>query len=176
MLFLLLIALAQQQPRYDFLVSGGRVLDGTGAPAFRADVAIKGDRIAVVSRTPLSPAAASHVIDASNRIVAPGFIDLHAHNEAIFTLPAAESRVRQGVTTTLGGPDGGGPSPFGEYLDRVAKLPLGINLAWLVGFGTVRERVLGQSDRAPTAEELAKMKWMVGEAMHEGAFGMSTGL
>ena len=175
---LLLAALAffQQQPKYDLLITGGSVLDGTGAPAFRADVAVKGDRIVAISRTPLPPGDAARVIDAAGKVISPGFIDLHAHNEGIFRMPDAESRVRQGVTTTLGGPDGGGPSPFGQYVDSVAKLKLGINVAWLVGFGTIRERVLGESNRAPTAAELAKMKWMVGEAMHEGAFGISTGL
>ncbi|HEV8149741.1 MAG TPA: amidohydrolase family protein, partial [Gemmatimonadales bacterium] len=180
MSLLLLALLTTQQPKpephYDLLISGGMVLDGSGAPAFRADVAVKGDRITAVSRTPLAAGDAARVIDAAGKVVSPGFIDLHAHNEAIFRMPDAESRVRQGVTTTLGGPDGGGPSPFGRYVDSVATLKLGINLAWLTGFGTIRERVLGQSDRAPTPEDLAKMKWMVGEAMHEGAFGMSTGL
>jgi N-acyl-D-aspartate/D-glutamate deacylase len=109
-------------------------------------------------------------------MVSPGFIDLHAHNEPIFSLPDAESRVRQGVTTTLGGPDGGGPWPFGEYLARAEKLPLGINVGWLVGFGSIRQAVLGRSSRAPSAEELARMQQMVGEAMHQGAFGISTGL
>ena len=172
-----LTALQQQPPpRYDLLITGGSVIDGTGAPGFRADVAIKGDRIVAISRTPLAASDAARVIDATGKVVSPGFIDLHAHNEAILRMPDAESRVRQGVTTALGGPDGGGPSPFGQYVDSAARLKLGINAAWLVGFGTIRQRVLGQSDRAPTAEELAKMKWMVGEAMHEGAFGISTGL
>ncbi len=109
-------------------------------------------------------------------MVSPGFIDLHAHNEAILQMPDAESRVRQGVTTALGGPDGGGPYPFGDYLAKVEKLPLGINAPFLVGFGTIRQDVLGRSDRAPNEKELARMQRMVGEAMHEGAFGISTGL
>jgi dihydroorotase/N-acyl-D-amino-acid deacylase len=180
MSFLLLTALvvasAQQAPRYDLLISGGMVLDGTGSPAVRADVAVKGDKIVAVSRAPISRGSAARVIDAAGKTVSPGFIDLHAHNEAIFRMPDAESRVRQGVTTTLGGPDGGGPSPFGPYVDSVGKLKLGINVAWLVGFGTIRQRVLGESARAPNPEELARMERMVGEAMHEGAFGISTGL
>ena len=176
LLTLAVLALSQQQPKYDLLISGGTVLDGTGAAGFRADVAVKGDRIVAISRTPLAGGDAARTIDAAGKVVSPGFIDLHAHNEAIFTLPAEEGRVRQGVTTTLGGPDGGGPYPFGAYLDRVAKLKLGTNVAWLVGFGTIRQEVLGRSARAPTSAELARMKWMVSEAMHEGAFGISTGL
>ena len=176
LLLFALLTVTQQQPKYDLLITGGTIIDGTGAPGFRADVAVKGDRIVAVSRTPIPATDAARTIDATGKVVSPGFIDLHAHNEGILRMPDAESRVRQGVTTTLGGPDGGGPSPFGEYLDRVGKLKLGINVAWLVGFGTIRERVLGQSDRAPNAAELARMKQMVGEAMHEGAFGISTGL
>jgi dihydroorotase/N-acyl-D-amino-acid deacylase len=177
-LFLLaaLLTPIQQQPAYDLLITGGMVLDGTGAPAFRADVAVKGDRIVAVSRTAIPRTRAAKVLDAAGLTVSPGFIDLHAHNEPIFRYPDAESRVRQGVTTTLGGPDGGGPYPFGAYLDRAEKLPLGINSGWLVGFGSVRQAVLGRSARAPAAEELARMQHMVGEAMHEGAFGISTGL
>ena len=172
----LLVLFPQQAPRYDVVIAGGMVLDGTGAPAFRADLAIKGDRIVLVSRTPIPPGSAARVIDARNRVVSPGFIDLHAHNEAILQMPDAESRVRQGVTTALGGPDGGGPYPFGEYLAKVEKLPLGINAPFLVGFGTIRQQVLGRSDRAPDEKELARMQQMVGEAMHEGAYGISTGL
>jgi len=166
----------QPQPRYDLVISGGMVIDGTGAPGFRADVAVKGDRIVAVSRAAIPRATAARVIDASGKVVSPGFIDLHAHNEAILQMPDAESRVRQGVTTTLGGPDGGGPYPFGQYLDSVSKRALGINVAWLVGFGTIRQRVLGRSNHAPTADELARMQRMVGVAMHEGVFGISTGL
>jgi N-acyl-D-amino-acid deacylase len=179
MTLLLLAALLssmQQRPEYDLLIAGGVVLDGTGSPAFRADVAVKGDRIAAVSRTAILRSRAAKVLDATGLTVSPGFIDLHAHNEPIFSYPDAQSRVRQGVTTTLGGPDGGGPYPFGAYLDRVEKLPLGINSGWLVGFGSIRQAVLGQSPRAPNAEELARMQRMVGEAMHQGAFGISTGL
>jgi len=171
-----LLAPIQQPPAYDLLITGGMVLDGTGAPGFRADVAVKGDRIVAVSRTAIPRTRAAKVLDAAGLTVSPGFIDLHAHNEPIFRYPDAESRVRQGVTTTLGGPDGGGPYPFGAYLDRAEKLPLGINSGWLVGFGSIRQAVLGRSARAPSAEELERMQRMVGEAMHEGAFGISTGL
>lgn len=176
LLLVLQVSAPPQRPAYDLIISGGRLLDGTGAPAYRADVAVTGDRIVAVSRTPIPPASAVRVIRAAGRVVAPGFIDLHAHDEPIFDLPAAESRVRQGVTTTLAGPDGGGPALFGPYLERAEKLQLGINIGWLVGFGSVRQAVLGRSDRAPTPDQLAAMKELVGRAMHEGAFGISTGL
>ncbi|HEX7023204.1 MAG TPA: amidohydrolase family protein, partial [Gemmatimonadales bacterium] len=171
-----LLLVQQQPPTYDLLITGGMVLDGTGAPAVRADVAVKGDRIVAVSRTAIPRNRAARVIDAAGRTVSPGFIDIHAHDEAIFRMPGAENRVRQGVTTTLAGPDGGGPSPFGDYATRAEQLKLGINIGWLTGFGTIRQAVLGRSARAPTAEELTRMQRMVGEAMHDGAFGISTGL
>src|SRR3712207_5848642 len=90
---------------YDLLITGGTVIDGTGATRFRADVAVNGDRIVLVSRAPVARERARRVIDATDRVVAPGFIDLHAHLEPLPELPGAESAVRQGVTTAVGGPD-----------------------------------------------------------------------
>ena len=169
-------ALAGQTPSYDVLISGGTVIDGSGSPGFRADVAITGGRIVAVSRTPLAAGTARRVIDARGLIVAPGFIDLHAHLDPILQMPDAESHVRQGVTLALGGPDGGGPYPFGAYLDSVASRPLGMNVAFLAGHNTIRRRVMGTANRAPTPDELQRMRQMVAEAMGQGAFGLSTGL
>src|SRR5688500_3658839 len=115
---LLLLSLAashpaqSQQPRFDILITGGSVLDGTGSPARRADIAIKGDRIAAISATPIPRAQAARVIDATGKTVTPGFIDMHAHLDPLLRLPLAESALRQGVTTSLGGPDGGSPLPL----------------------------------------------------------------
>lgn len=162
--------------RYDILIAGGTVIDGTGAARYSADVALRGDRIVAVSRTPLPRNRAARVIDATGLIVAPGFIDLHAHLEPLLTQPDAESAVRQGVTLALGGPDGGGPWPFADYLSRAQKAGLGINVAFLAGHNTIRQRVMGLANRAPTAEELRTMQSMVAQAMGEGAFGLSTGL
>ncbi len=162
--------------RWDVLIAGGTVVDGTGAPGFRADVAVRGDRIVRISRRPLSAARADRVIDATGLVVAPGFIDLHAHIERLLTLSAAESKVRDGVTLALGGPDGGGPWPFGRYLDSAAASPLGINVAFLVGHNSVRRGAMGRANRAPTDAELARMRGMVAEAMGQGAYGFSTGL
>ena len=161
---------------YDVLIAGGTVVDGTGGPGYVADVAVRGDRIVGVSRTPLDPASARRVIDAPGRVVAPGFIDLHAHLEPLLSLPGAESAVRQGVTTALGGPDGGGPWPMGRYLDSAAAGGVGINVAFLVGHNTIRRSVMGMADRAPTPGELDRMRQMVTRAMGEGAWGLSTGL
>lgn len=171
-------AQAQQSDtaRYDVLIAGGMVIDGTGAARFRADVAVRGDRIVAVSRDALPRNRAARVIDATGRIVAPGFIDLHAHLEPLPNQPDAESAVRQGVTLALGGPDGGGPWPFAAYLARLQPLGLGINVAYLAGHNSIRQRVMGLADRAPTPDELRTMQRMVAQAMGEGAFGLSTGL
>jgi N-acyl-D-amino-acid deacylase len=168
--------LAAQAGRYDVLITGGTVVDGTGAARFRADVAIRSGRIVRVARDPLAPASAARVIDARGRVVAPGFIDMHAHLDPLLRLPGAESMARQGVTTALGGPDGGSPFPLGRYLDSAQTLGLGINVAFLIGHNTIRERVMGLANRAPTAPELERMKQMVARGMRDGAFGLSTGL
>ena len=167
---------AQRPARYDILIVGGTVVDGTGGARFVADVAVRGDRIAAVSRTPLPRADARRVIDAAGRIVAPGFIDLHAHLEPLPELPGAQSAVTQGVTTALGGPDGTSPWPFAAYLGARERQRIGINVAYLVGHNSVRRSVMGDAARAPTAGELARMRGMVARAMGEGAFGISTGL
>ncbi|HEU4628737.1 MAG TPA: amidohydrolase family protein [Gemmatimonadaceae bacterium] len=161
---------------YDVLITGGTVLDGTGTPGVRADVAVRGDRIVRVSTTPLSRDSAARVIDARGLVVAPGFIDLHAHLDPLLRLPDAESAVRQGVTTALGGPDGSAPLPLDRYLDSARTLGVGMNVAFLTGHNTIRRRVMGMADRAPTADELARMQRMVAEAMGQGAWGLSTGL
>ena len=152
------------------------MLDGTGAPGVRADVAIRGDRVVAVSRTPLPRVGARRVLDAAGRVVAPGFIDLHAHLETLLQMPLAESALRQGVTTALGGPDGGSPLPLAPYMDSVRAATIGPNVAYLVGHNDVRRAVLDMSDRAPTAAELARMQALVAGAMGDGAFGLSTGL
>ena len=165
-----------QPPRYDVLIVDGTVFDGSGAAGVRADVALSGGRIVRVSRTPLNRASATRVINARGLIVAPGFIDLHAHLEPLLQLPSAESHVRQGVTLALGGPDGGGPWPLAAYLDSADHAPLGMNVAYLTGHNSIRKQVMGTENRAPTAAELARMQRMVAQAMSEGAFGLSTGL
>src|SRR5437868_13365168 len=117
--------------RWDILITNGTVIDGTGAPGYRADVALRGDRIVRIARG-LPAERAARVIDATGLVVAPGFIDLHAHIERLLAMPDAASKVRDGVTLALGGPDGGGPWPFAAYLDSAARAPLGINVAWQV--------------------------------------------
>lgn len=161
-------------PRMDLLVRNGKVIDGSGNQAIKADLAIKNDRIVAVG--PALKFKARRTIDANGLWVSPGFIDVHAHLEPLTMMPDAESHVRQGVTTALGGPDGGGPLPLGDYLDELAEQGIGLNVGYLVGHNTVRNHVMGLINREPTAEELAEMKSWIQRSMDEGAFGISTGL
>lgn len=178
---LLLVSLSaacapQDEGPWDLIVAGGTVLDGTGSTAVAADVAVRAGVIARISEEPLDREQAERVIDARGLVVAPGFIDVHAHLDPLLDLPGAESHVRQGVTTALGGPDGGGPWPFATYLDSAEALGMGMNVAFLAGHNTIRRNVMGSADRAPTDDELTRMRDMVATAMGEGAFGLSTGL
>ncbi len=168
--------LAAQAPEWTLLIRNGSVIDGSGAARYRADLAIAGDRIVALSRTPLDARRAARVVDAEGLIVAPGFIDLHAHLEPLLQRPDAKSHVTQGVTLALGGPDGSGPFPLAAYLDSAQAKGLGMNVAYLVGHNTVRRMVMGTADRAPTAEELARMTQLIRRGMGDGAFGISTGL
>ena len=171
--FLLMIGCATSE-EFDVLILNGTVYDGSLDDPAMMDVGIRNDEIVAVGS--LTNKTASKVIDATGLAVAPGFIDLHAHLEPIFEIPDCESHIRQGVTTSLGGPDGRGPVPFGAYIDSLASVGVGMNVGFLVGHNTVRQRVMNLDNRAPTAEELDQMKILVSQAMDEGAFGISTGL
>ena len=162
--------------RYDILITGGTVVDGTGRAGYPADVALRGDRIVRISRRSLDPASAARVVDARGLVVAPGFIDTHAHIEPLLRMRGAESSVRQGVTSIFGGQDGDSPWPLAAAYDSVDAGGAGLNVGYLVGHGTIREQVIGMADRAPTPEELARMRALVAQGMHEGAWGLSTGL
>jgi N-acyl-D-amino-acid deacylase len=161
---------------FTWLVRGGTVVDGTGAAPYRADVALAGDRIAVVSPTPIHPALAQHVIDATGLIVAPGFIDAHAHVENLSNQPLAENFLRQGVTTVWYAADGGQPWPLRAEIDTLQRTRHAPNIIFFAGHNTIRRAVMGTANRAPTAAELEQMKAHVAEAMQAGAFGLTTGL
>ena len=170
-----LVATPATASEYDLVLRNARVVDGTGAPWFRADVALNGDTIAAVG--PSLGGTGRREIDVGGQVVAPGFIDLHTHaRRGIFEVPTADNYVLQGVTTLFEGQDGDSPLPIDELLTRVAALPPAVNFATFVGHGSVRDAVLGREDRLPTAEELARMIAIVEESMHDGAFGLSTGL
>ena len=166
---------AQQEDRFDLLIRNGRVVDGTGNPWVRADVAVRGDRIARIGHLP--DAAAVRTIDAEGLVVAPGFVDPHTHAvRGIFDVPTADNYLLQGVTTLTEGNDGSSPWPIGGHLDRIAELGISPNWGVFAGQGTIRREVMGSEDRDPTRDELDRMRTLVAEAMAEGAFGLSTGL
>lgn len=169
-----------QAPAYDLVIRNGRIVDGTGSPWYLADVGIKGDTITAVR--PRLEAAGARVIDAQGLVVSPGFVDVHAHvepregGEDIVGNAAAENDVRQGVTTVIGSPDGGGPVSVSGYLGTVAAARPAINVGAFIGHGSVRAAVMGEANRAATPEELDKMRELVRTGMRDGAFGLSTGL
>jgi len=169
-------AAAQSPPLYDILIRGGTVYDGTGSPGYAADVAITGDRVVRISRQPLDAGLARRVIDARGLAVTPGFIDTHAHVEDLADRPLAESFIRQGVTTVIYAPDGGMPWPLRDAIERLDSDGHAPNTAFFAGHNAIRTRVMGTANRAPTGEELERMKAMVAQAMDEGAIGFSTGL
>jgi dihydroorotase/N-acyl-D-amino-acid deacylase len=171
-----LLASAAPAQQYDLVLANATIIDGTGAARFNGSVGVANGRVVRVARDQIPGAEARRVIDVNGHVVAPGFIDLHAHLEPLLQMPDAQSAVRQGVTLALGGPDGGGPWPLAAYLDSANASGLGINVAYLVGHNTIRREVMGTANRAPTAAELDRMKAMVAQGMREGAFGLSTGL
>lgn len=160
---------------YDLLIRGGTVVDGTGVERFTADVAVIGDKIVRVSRTPLNPERALKVIDANGKIVSPGFVDNHAHvQQSIANHPLSENFLRQGVTTLVAGLHSGDqPYPLDSFASGLKMAP---NVAFFAGHTWTRKRVMGMDDRAPTEAELNEMKGLVDEAMRQGAIGLSTGL
>jgi N-acyl-D-amino-acid deacylase len=160
---------------FDVLIRRSRVVDGTGNPWFRADIGVKNGRIAAVGR--LGGRSADQVIDAAERIVAPGFIDVHTHIEGgIEKVPRGDNFLFDGVTTVITGNCGGSEWPLGQWFTNLEKLGLGINVGSLIGHNTVRREVMGLANRLATPEEITKMQALVEQAMREGAVGFSTGL
>ena len=182
--------------KYDLVIRGGTVFDGSGADGIEADVAIKSGRIAAVG--PMLVGSRRDEFDARGLAVAPGFVDIHSHgDESLFADPRAESVIRQGITTIVVGQDGASNAPadrpltgitrsalgmngasesFADYFRAVTTLPSAVNVASMVGLGTVRAMVVGQADRPATPTELARMRALVEGALADGACGASTGL
>jgi N-acyl-D-amino-acid deacylase len=183
---------------FDLIIEHGHVIDGTGAPWYAADVGIRAGRIAAIGR--LDQAAAKRRIDAAGRVVAPGFIDMLGQSELTLLVdPKVPSKVFQGITTEITG-EGESAAPvndaiardsakayehygikrdwtdFAGYFARLERQGIGINLASYVGATTVREMVVGYADRAATPAELVQMQALVGEAMRQGAVGVSSAL
>jgi len=185
-------------PEYDLIIRNGRVVDGSGRPAFAADIAINGDRVARIGALP--SARAKRVIDARGQIVAPGFIDMLGQSEQFLLIdPRAMSKIMMGITTEITG-EGESIAPlndriikeqedfnrrynltvdwrtFDEYFKRLERQGIGVNLGTFVGATQVREYVIGYDDRPPTAAELERMRNVVADAMKQGALGLSTSL
>lgn len=176
MILALLVAFfLQAPPPYDIVISNGTVVDGSGNPWFRADVAIRGDSIAAIGL--LGDAPALRRIDARGLTVSPGFIDIHTHaRRGIFQDPNAQNYIRQGVTTLLEGNDGSSPLPLAPFFEKLAQNKMAVNFGSFVGQGSIRQQVLGLENRKATAGEIGQMKQLARQAMLDGAFGLSTGL
>ncbi|MFO8059145.1 MAG: D-aminoacylase [Bacillota bacterium] len=186
---------------FSVLIRKARVYDGTGGPAFTADVAMEGERVAAMGD--LSRARAELEVEAPGMVIASGFIDIHTHSDTpLLVSGEAHSHIRQGVTTNVIGNCGTSLAPvtdlaveqmrgrlggdealiewewrsLDEYLRLLEDRGVSVNVVPLVGHGTVRRSVMGHEDRRPTPEELERMRGMVREAMEDGAFGLSTGL
>jgi N-acyl-D-amino-acid deacylase len=185
------LLLRAQPPSYDVLIRGGHVVDGTGNPWFAGDVAIKNGRVAAVGRLP--NATASRIVDASGRVVAPGFIDLHTHSDiSLLADGTAQSKVRQGVTLDVlgestsvaprdnlkdeGGGDGVRPdwTTFTGYFQRAERQGISMNVISHVSAEQARRVVLGYDPRPATPAELDRIKKLVARSMEEGAWGLVT--
>ncbi|MFO7841295.1 MAG: D-aminoacylase [Fidelibacterota bacterium] len=177
---------------YDIVIANGNVLDGSGKEAKKTDIGIRGNKITGIGN--LSGKNANLYIDASDRIVAPGFIDPHSHTDTKLLINSrAESKIRQGVTTEITGNCGYSPFPqksrdksmwssanafsdYKSYCDTLAKHGIAINQASLVGHGNIRRYVMGNVDAEPDPEQLDEMKELLDRQLRQGAWGMSTGL
>ena len=191
---------------YDLLISGGRIIDGSGNPYYQGDIAIREGKIAQIRRH-IPSDGCKRVIRADHLVVSPGFIDSHSHDDCyVIVRPTCDDKVLQGVTTCVIGDCGFSMAPlslqykeemkealrvmgsrevpedfwnvgsFADYLDKVQAKRPGINLVPLVGHQAVRIAVMGSALRAPTDSELERMKALVADALESGAFGFSTGL
>ncbi|MCZ8010843.1 MAG: amidohydrolase family protein [Gemmatimonas sp.] len=160
-------------PAYDVLLTGGTVVDGTGAAAVVADVAIAGDSIVAIGPA-LNARGAKTVVDVRGHVVAPGFWDNHAHLVTLDSHPLAENFIRQGITTILAPQHSQDqPFPLDAYMARVRMAP---NVGLFSGHTWIRKRVMGLANRAPTPAELAWMTALVDSSMQQGALGLATGL
>ncbi len=182
-----------------YLITGGTLIDGSGKPAVRADIAVMDDTITGIHRP--GTASSSNILDAAGLVVCPGFIDIHTHSDlSLLGCPEADSKIRQGVTTEVVGNCGSSAAPlkgeaviaaqeaakpygvevdwagFNDYFRTLTDTKVSINIASLVGADTIRMCVLGANDVAPSAVEMERMRSLVSEAMAEGAFGLSSGL
>ena len=173
-LALTVLSVSTQDQIADLLITNGLVIDGRGTGARRADVAIRNGRIVRIA--PSLSIKAETTLDAAGLTLAPGFIDVHTHADNLANRPAAENFVRMGVTTIVAGNCGSSALEVGEALQKLEASKPALNFATLIGHNTVRSAVMGAAARAPSSEELERMKALVANAMRDGAVGLSTGL
>ncbi len=185
---------------FDYIIKGGTVIDGTGKSGFTADVGIKDDIITAVGNLDIE--SAEFIIDARGLTVSPGFIDIHTHTDlGVLRNPKGESKIRQGVTTEIGGNCGGSFAPISDerveerneqyeeqygftlkdgsmksFIDMLSQREFSVNQATLLGMGTIRRLCVGMDDRPPAEPEMKRMKYEVEKALSEGAIGVATGL
>lgn len=164
------------EEKFDLVIRNGRVFDGSGNPWFRADIGIKGQKIAAI-RDRIEASQAVKVIEAEGLAVAPGFIDIHTHADRdLLDIPGCENYVSQGVTTLVGGNCGDHDFPLAELFAGLEKKGMACNFASLAGHNTIRRQVMGMKMEPPTADEMARMKDLLRQEMKAGAIGLSTGL
>jgi len=194
------ISRVRNRNEFDIIIRNGEVINGTGGKGIRVDIGIIDDKIAAIGN--LSEKTSKQIIDAAGLIVSPGFIDIHTHTGTdLLVNSRAESKIRQGVTTEIGGQCGSSPGPWNEesfkkvkknyfeeyeleidwkdldgFFSRLEKSGTSVNLAMMVGHGTIRDYAMGMNDRHPSTAELEKMKALLTEAVEQGACGLSTGL
>ncbi|MCA1580782.1 MAG: D-aminoacylase [Acidobacteria bacterium] len=173
---LLAVLAASSSPEpFDLVIRRARVVDGSGSAWFRADVGVKDGRIAAVGM--LTDAPAARTIDAGDRVLSPGFIDVHMHVEGnLPARPDAANLVADGVTTVVTGNCGASELDLDAWFTALERDGIAVNVASLIGHNSVRSDVMGYADRPPTAAEQARMEWLVERAMGAGAAGLSSGL
>jgi len=160
---------------YDVLIRNGKIVDGAGNSWYYGDVGIWNGKIQAIGD--LSKAKGARVLDAKGLVIAPGFIDVHAHIEGDeLEVPTADNFIYDGVTTVVTGNCGGSNVDIKEYFDRLDSIGMSLNVASLIGHNSVRRAVMGDAQRDPTVDEQKKMELLVEQAMREGAVGLSTGL
>src|SRR5260370_31199717 len=177
LLFCAMLPAPDAEVQADYVLRGATVYDGTGAKGQVANVAIRGERIVAVGM--FTTAGTPRVIDARSLIIAPGFIDLHTHSDDALTKPKTNANlcyVHQGVTTVVTGNCGFGPADVAAYFKKMEEGKVGTNVIHQVPHNAVRETVMKNSNRPPTADELKSMEALVDQGMQDGAWGLSTGL